>query len=191
MSRHSRGPRCSQNEVKTASASALNWPMWCPTRVSKSLFFLFPNIFSRTVFHSARKKDGKSVCALFCRNSSSISNSPSVDPYLWRQSNEPRHLDTRASACSVLLSPADTGLCHSRTKRAICSPQASANRRPCASEFAKVALTLGLEAFAEEATDKLEMKSETWDASPSLATPAVMVAAGLQESPRHASHKFL
>ena len=59
MSRHSRGPRCSQNEVKNASASALNWPMWCPTRISKSLFF-FPNIFSRTVFHSARKKNGKS-----------------------------------------------------------------------------------------------------------------------------------
>ena len=45
-------------------------------------------------------------------------------------------------------------------------------------------MTLGLEAFAEEATDKLEMKSETWDASPSLATPAVMVAGeGRLENP--------
>ena len=154
-------------------------------------FCCVPNMFLVLSFTVRETITEIVFCVFFCRNSFSISNSPSVDPYLWRQAKEPRHLDKRASACSVLFSSADTGLSHSRTKRAICSPQASANRRSCASEFAKVVLTLGLEAFAEEATDKLEMKSEAWGASPSLATPAVMVAAGLQESPRHASHKFL
>ena len=59
MSRHSRGPRCSQNEVKTASASALNWPMWCPTRVSKSLFFFVSEHFFSHCLSQCKKKRWK------------------------------------------------------------------------------------------------------------------------------------
>ena len=190
MSRHSRGQCCSQNEVKTASASALNWPMWCPTRVSKSLFFFSKHFFSHCLSQCEKKRWKKFSRFFFATIHPPF---PTVPPWTLTCGDKPTSLDiwTSAPLHALFCFRPQTPVSLIHAPRAICSPQASANRRSCANEFAKVALTLGLEAFAEEATDKLEMKSEAWRASPSLATPAVMVAAGLQESPRYASHKFL
>ena len=154
-------------------------------------FFFFQTFFLALSF-TVREKKMEKVFALFFF-ATIHPPFPTVPPWPLPCGDKPTSLDiwTSAPLHALFCFRPQTPVSLIHAPRAICSPQASANRRSCANEFAKVALTLGLEAFAEEATDKLEMKSEAWDASPSLATPAVMVAAGLQESPRHASHKFL